>query len=87
MPRLQTYVDETTMEKIKNLADENHMPVSKFVSKLVSDSLSQKSFFEKKTHQLLGQILCCVYDADIQKTNYSAVKNLIKNIEQDLKGA
>lgn len=81
MPRIQSYVDEKTHEKLSQLAAEKGLSLSRYLSDLVTHSLSEDRALTEKTHQLLGYILSCVLDDDLLQLNAPKVKRLIKKID------
>lgn len=87
MPRIQTYVDELTFQKIQDEAKKNGLSTSKYLSNLVVTShknTSRCDFATEKTHQLLAHIWNCVYDEGIHKANAKKIKSLLKHVELDV---
>ena len=86
--KLQIYLDEKTGQKIKDLAKNNTMSVSKYAARVLENHATSgldTALFQIKIQAMLSQILGSVYDYEVVKSNTDEIKKLLQKIEDKAK--
>lgn len=86
--KIQIYLDEQTSKKIKSMAKDRSMSISKYAARVLENhtkSGMENELFQVKIQAILAQILGSVYDYELVNTNAEEVKTLLQKIEDRAK--
>ena len=86
--KIQIYLDEQTAQKIKKMAKDRSMSISKYAARVLENhakSGMDNELFQIKIQAILAQILGSVYDYELVNTNAEEVKTLLQKIEDRAK--
>ncbi len=86
--KIQIYLDEQTAQKIKEMAKDRSMSISKYAARVLENhakSGMDNELFQIKIQAILAQILGSVYDYELVNTNAEEVKTLLQKIEDRAK--
>ena len=88
MARIECYIEDNTKSDLKERASKQGLSLSKYVSKILSDHVNSHdvdAFNHTKTHTLLAHIFSCVYDESFHKNNAETIRDMLKDIDSDVK--
>lgn len=83
--KIQIYLDEQTAKKIKIMAKNRSMSVSKYAARVLENHTKSErgnELFQIKIQAMLAQILSSVYDYELVTSNAEEVKTLLQKIEE-----
>ncbi len=86
--KIQIYLDEQTAQKIKEMAKDRSMSISKYAARVLENhakSGMENELFQIKIQAILAQILGSVYDYELVNSNAEEVKTLLQKIEDRAK--
>ena len=86
--KIQIYLDEQTAQKIREMAKDRSMSISKYAARVLDNhakSGTENELFQIKIQAILAQILSSVYDYELVNANAEEVKTLLQKIEDRAK--
>lgn len=86
--KIQIYLDNQTAQKIKEMAKDRSMSISKYAARVLENHAKSgmaHELFQVRIQAILAQILGSVYDYELVNANAEEVKTLLQKIEDRAK--